>query len=108
MKMTKIEIDLGRKMSEPCCAAPVRDEKERVYYPEAYINSKKPLPLPKEGTITFRYKKVGSSERNDDYSCTLELHKIEAVGGDSSESKEQTPEQALDALAAALKKEKGY
>lgn len=108
----KINVDLGRKISEPSCCAPVKESKDRVYYPTLYIETKSPLKLPEEGTITLRYKKVGYSERNDHYTCEIEAHEvISAVGKSDVEppsKRDTSADEALDTLAAALKKEKGY
>lgn len=106
----KLNIDLGRKISEPSCCAPVKEEKDRVYYPTVYAETKKPLELPKEGTMVIRFKKVGYSERNEHHTCEFEVHEIVSVDGDVEPptKRDTSADEALDTLADALKKEKGY
>lgn len=106
----KLNIELGDKQSSPCaCTSP---QKDRVYYPELYINHDSPLDIPKEGTMVIRYKKVASSEREDNYTCTIEVHKLVSVEGEDDvetpSKRDKSAEEALDSIVAAKKKEKGY
>lgn len=61
--------------------------------------------------MVIRYKKVSSSEREDSYSCTLEVHEIVSAEGEQNKSpsqRDKSVDEALDALVEAKKKEKGY
>lgn len=106
----KLNIKLGEKHPEyPCCVSETSD-KERVWYPEVRVTRDEPLDLPKEGTMTIRYKKIESSERGEKYSCTFEVHEIISAQGEADESpskRDRSSDDALDRLAAAIKKEKG-
>lgn len=82
-----MKIDLGTKPGEggePCCLSKT-SEPGSPYYPSLYMSfSDSRLDgLPKEGTITFRYKTIATteSERKGKESCSveLELRKIVAV-----------------------------
>lgn len=109
----KLNIKLGEKHPEypsPCCGSD-SDNKDRVWYPEVRISHDEPLSIPKEGTMTIRYKKIESSERNEKYSCTFEVHEIISAQGEADESpskRDRSAEEALDVLAAEVKKGKGY
>lgn len=108
----KLNIKLGDKHPEypsPCCGSD--SVKDRVWYPELHITRKAPLEIPKEGTLTIRYKKIASSEREESYSCTIEVHEIVSAEGDEVDApakSDRSAEEALDVLAATLKKEKKY
>jgi hypothetical protein len=59
--------------------------------------------------MVIRFKKVASSEREDSYSCTLEVHEIVSTEGDKEASApKRESDAALDALVEKKLKERGY
>lgn len=111
----KLNLDLGTDGGGPCCA-PCKSEDDHKYYPSIYYSGKKKLEIPKEGTMVIRFRKTGSSHNvnsddEDQYSCTIEVREIVSVDGEASvempaKNRSKDSEDALDALRAALSKEK--
>jgi hypothetical protein len=99
-------IDLGMSYDGPCEAtmAVVKDSEPRKHYPSFHYEGDEDLGLPKEGTMTVKFKKVGSSrsERGDktQYSCTVEVHDIVDVGGE----RDERPARSHDESSAVLDK----
>lgn len=82
----KIDLGVTPSKGEPSLSAPVSvGDSGPPYYPSLYMSfpDSRLDGLPEEGTITFRYKTVATteSERNGKESCSveLELRKIVAV-----------------------------
>lgn len=102
MKMN-LNIKLGESPKMP---SSVSDE---PYYPSITFHEDEPLDLPKEGLMVVRYKKVRSSEEKDDsYSCTVEIQEIVSVEAKKSEApskRDKSGEEALDEHMAAREKE---
>jgi len=103
----KLNIKLGEK------GGPELPSTSETYYPSLHINGKKELDIPKEGLMTVRYKKVSSSESENEksgprYSCTIEVHEIVSAESDEVESptkRNRESEDALDALVEEKHKE---
>lgn len=105
----KMNHDLGYDYSH--MAEMVSPDAE--HYPTTRLEGKDELDLPKEGTITFKFKKIReenstTAEGGHRYSCTLELHKLVGVeGGKSAPTKRyNSAEEALDKLMKAASKDK--
>lgn len=104
----KLNIDLGSKSGEGLSVPPDMGD---VYYPTLHISGKKELDLPKEGVMTIRYKKVSSSESEDErgsrYSCTIDVHEIVSAESDEVEApskRDRSAEESLDRLMDEKKK----
>lgn len=106
----KLNLELGEKMSEPVSVTSDAP-KDRMYYPELRVTKKEPLDIPKEGIVTFRYKKIENSEREGSYSCTFEMHELVSVESDEVKApskRDKSAEDALDDLAEKRAKERSY
>ena len=84
-----MEIDLAMKPH----GSPVEFNPEEPHYPHTHLESHEPLDLPENGTITFHYKKTGSSMSERDgkkhYSCELELHVVLDAKADDEHPEEE-------------------
>lgn len=107
--MPKINLKLGESLDD---MLKVPEGRERKMYPSFRIESDEKPELPHEGTMTIRFKKTSSEEREDEdgdshYSCTITVHEI--VDAYSSEpeapakSHSKETENALDELKAKRK-----
>lgn len=104
MKMNK---DLGYSYDDmPQPVGPGGDNKKM--YPTFHYEGPEDLELPKDGTMTIKFKKTSSSEREGrdgkkTYSCTVEVKELVSVNGekDNSPSKrDKSAEESLDRLAS--------
>lgn len=104
--MKILHVKLGHEMSESI-TPPVTTE--RMYYPTFHYDGKKQLKLPgSEGMMLIKYRKVSSSESENDegemrYSCTIEVQEIVSAKSDEDveapAGHDRETEDALDALA---------
>lgn len=105
-----VNIDLGSKGPE-CCMDAVSDSKSEVYYPSFHYSGEEDLDIPREGTMTVRYRMASKTEsqgRNGDehYSCTIDvLEIVSADGREPKKSAARETEDALDALAREKEEE---
>lgn len=88
-------------MSESMPTEPMKMDSDEMHYPSLYIDSDKKLDIPDEGTMTIKFKKVGSSTnkpRNgkESHSCTVDVLEISNIKGGKSESKNEDSGDALD------------
>lgn len=103
----KLNIDMGK--SSECCG-PVNPSNE-VYYPSFHYEGKEELDIPKQGTMTIRFRKANSSESedregNEHYSCTVDVLEILSVdGAESKKSSAKETEDALDSIKAKMEDE---
>jgi len=86
--------------TEPC---KMDMDMDAMHYPSLYIDSDKELSLPDEGTMTIKFKKVGSStnkprDGKESHSCTVDVLEISNVKGGASKSKSKDEESSSDAL----------
>jgi hypothetical protein len=82
-----------------------------VWYPSFNYSGDKELDLPKEGTMTVKFYVTREVEENRDgkehYSCEIEVREILSVEGEEDDrpsQRDMSAEEALDKLAAAIKK----
>lgn len=77
--MPKLNLKLGESLDE---ALSIPSEiRERKMYPTFHITADEKPELPHEGTMTIKFKKTSSEEREDEdgdshYSCTITVHEI--------------------------------
>lgn len=76
--MPKLNLKLGTDMEGGLISMPTQSKK---YYPNFRIETGEKPELPHEGTMTIRFKKTSSEEREDEdgdsrYSCTIEVHEV--------------------------------
>lgn len=85
-------IDLGRK--SPSMPMPVKEEKNKIYYPNVYISSVKGLELPDDGEFEFtgRARVTSKTENMKDETCSydLELMSITPTGPGEDDDLEET------------------
>ena len=104
----KTPIDLKQK-SEFGGPISVGMDASRDSYPEFRISGDEELDLPKEGTMTIRYKITREVEESvgdkEHYNCTVEVRSIEKVSGQRSapSKRDHSAEEALDILASKFK-----
>lgn len=77
--MPKLNIKLGESLDEAMSIP--SGSRERKIYPTFHIESNEKLELPHEGTMTIKFKKISSEEREDEdgdshYSCTIQVHEV--------------------------------
>lgn len=87
--MPKLNLKLGESLDERLSIPPHREPK---MYPTFRIESDEKPDLPHEGTMTVKFKKVASEQREDEdgdehYSCTIQVHEIV----DAYSSEPETP-----------------
>ncbi len=77
-------IDLGRK--SPSGAMPVKEEKNKVYYPNVYISNVKGLKLP-DGDFEFTGKArvTSKTENMKDETCSYDLELMSITPNGESE-----------------------
>lgn len=107
-------IDLGKKCETCDMPAPMKSEKNKVYYPTLYISGVKGLDL-SVGDIEFhaKGKVVSVSEResmkngqpSEDYSVEIEVREMVPMGMSEMEDSSSGLDKAMDSIAA--KKSKG-
>lgn len=76
--MPKLNLKLGDSLDEMLSVPMDRDRK---MYPTFRIESDEKPDLPHEGTMTIKFKKTASEQREDEdgdehYSCTIQVHEI--------------------------------
>lgn len=106
--MPKLNIKLGTPMSELTPTPMPEMGEDKKHYPMLHIASDESLDLPKEGTMTIRYKKVAREEREDSdgdmhYHCDIQVHEIvDAYAEENPDAKpgnkNSDTEEALDGL----------
>ena len=94
---TKYPIDLGRS-GGPCCVSSPSEEK---YYPSFTIDGDENLGLPKEGTMTIKFKKTGESmntgrDGKTHYSCHIDILEILDTEGAKAKDEEKSTGDVLD------------
>jgi hypothetical protein len=102
----KLNIKLGSSSDLAPCGCPV--DQPRDWYPTIHFETPEELELPKEGTMTVKFRKVESAERErgekEVYSCTVEVRELVSVDSSSVEpparSHSRETEDALDSLRA--------
>lgn len=108
--MPKLNIKLGESLDD---MLKVPDERDRKIYPTFHIESDEKPELPHEGTMTIRFKKTSSEEREDEdgdahYSCTIQVHEIVDAYSSEPEAPTRNPSKesgdALDELKAKRSK----
>lgn len=104
--MSKLNLKLGESLDEMLSVPEGRDRK---MYPTFRIESDEKPELPHEGTMTIKFKKISSEEReNEDgdshYSCVIQVHEIIDAYSDEPEAPTRNPSKetgdALDELKA--------
>lgn len=96
--MATMNIDLGNPSKE-LYSTP---DDDRVIYPTLHTSTKEDLDLPKEGTMTIRYKvkravSEEDGEGNHRYECDIQVKEIVSVDG-----KRQAPARSRDEAGDAL------
>lgn len=94
---------------------PVSASESKKHYPAFHYDGTEDIGLPDEGTMEIKFVKTASSVSESDgkkrYSCTVEVREILEVEGEEKDaaptkSYSRDSEDALDALMAAITKEK--
>lgn len=110
--MPKKNIKLGMSMEESMLHSIPEMAEDKKHYPVLHIDAEEPLDLPKEGTMTIRYKKVSRAEHEDaegdtKYSCDIQVHEIIDAYSDEPEAPARSHSKetgdALDELRAKQK-----
>lgn len=100
------EKSLAIKCEGYPCAVSMPEGAPSVNYPDFTYRGEESLDLPKEGTMTIRYRVTEESEstRNGDetYRCTVEVLSIKSVKGDKKEAEDDAPTKRYDDAAGAL------
>lgn len=106
--MPKVNIDLGYSMKE--LMKPSTIESDEEMYPTFRVESPEKIDFPHEGEMTIKFRKTGSEEHKNHYTCTIEVQKIVSMYPEEGESDEQpykrdkSTEESLDKLAAERSK----
>lgn len=97
----KDAINLGMSYDGPVEVMKDSDEPKK-HYPSFHYEGDEDLGLPKEGTMTIKFKKVESShsERGErtKYACTVEVHEITDVEAE----RDERPAKSHDESSAVL------
>lgn len=111
--MPKLNLKLGESLDG---ALSIPSEiRDRKMYPTFRIEGDEKPELPHEGTMTIRFKKISSEEREDEdgdshYSCTIQVHEIVDAYSDEPDaparSRSKETGEALDALRDSKRKSK--
>lgn len=104
--MPKFPIDLGKKMSEPCCPKMMEsDSKNEKYYPSVYLDWDDKYDLPPSGEMTVRFVRNSVTTTQDKkgderQSVSLDIKAILSVKPDKEkdDDSEEDSGKALDKL----------
>jgi len=89
--MEAIDLDMSREEAgESPAESAAEPSSEGPQYPNFYVDGKEKLPIPDQGTMTIKYKRVAESESTRDgedphYSCTIEVQKILDCQGEADD-----------------------
>lgn len=105
-----IDLEIKSPYGDPCCVSSC-DKDDRKYYPNFHYQGETDIDLPKEGTMTVKFKRTSREVTDRDgkerYSYSVDIVAIESVNEDKVDAPAKSYDEAssaLDKIAAALNK----